>query len=65
MSGGGDKYKIANQQQPYFLTLTMIDWVDVFTRKEYELIIVDSLNYGVASKGLEIFAWVIMSTNFF
>ena len=60
---GGDKYKIADQQQSYFLTLTIIDQVDVFTRKDYKLIIVDSLNYCVASKGLEIFAWVIMSNN--
>jgi len=59
----GDRYKIAEQQQPYFLTLTVIDWVDVFTRKDYKLIIVDSLNYCVASKGLEIFAWVIMSNH--
>jgi hypothetical protein len=29
----GDKYIIADQQQPYFLTLTIIDWVDVSTRK--------------------------------
>lgn len=41
----GDKYIIADQQQMYFLTLTIIDWVDVFTRKDYKLIIVDSLNY--------------------
>jgi REP element-mobilizing transposase RayT len=59
----GDRYKIADQEQTYFLTLTVIDWVDVFTRKDYKLIIVDSLNYCVASKGLEIFAWVIMSNH--
>ena len=59
----GDKYIIADQQQPYFLTLTIIDWVDVFTRKDYKLIIVDSLNYCVECKGLEIFAWVIMSNH--
>jgi hypothetical protein len=41
----GDRYKIADQEQTYFLTLTVIDWVDIFTRKDYKLIIVDSLNY--------------------
>ncbi len=59
----GDSYKIANQEQPYFLTLTVIDWVDIFTRKDYKITIVDSLNYCVTSKGLEIFAWVIMSNH--
>lgn len=59
----GDRYKIADQEQVYFLTLTVIDWVDVFTRKDYKLLLVDSLNYCAASKGLEIFAWVIMSNH--
>ena len=37
----GDRYEIADQEKTYFLTLTVIDWVDVFTRKDYKLIIVD------------------------
>ena len=59
----GDRYEIADQEKTYFLTLRVIDWVDVFTRKDYKVIIVDSLNYCVANKGLEIFAWVIMSNH--
>ena len=59
----GDRYKIADQEQVYFLTLTVIDWVDVFTRKDYKIIIVDSLNYCIENKGLELFAWVIMSNH--
>ena len=47
----------------YFLTFTVIDWVDVFTRKKYKLEIVDSLNYCVQEKGLIIYAWVIMSNH--
>ena len=34
----GDKYKIARQEQPYFLTLAIFDWIDVFSRKDYKLI---------------------------
>jgi len=59
----GDRYEIVDQEKTYFLTLTVIDWVDVFTRKDYKFIIVDSLNYCVENKGLEIFAWVIMSNH--
>ena len=59
----GDRYKIDNQEEVYFLTLTIVDWIDIFTRKEYKLIIVDSLNYCVENKGLEIFGWVIMSNH--
>jgi putative transposase len=59
----GDRYIIANQEQNYFLTLTVVDWVDVFTRKDYKLIITESLNYCIENKGLEVFAWVIMSNH--
>jgi len=59
----GDRYKICNQQLPYLLTFTVVDWVDVFTRKDYKLIVVESQNYCIQNKGLEIFAWVIMSNH--
>lgn len=29
----------------YFLTLTVVDWVDIFTRPMYKHIIIDSLSY--------------------
>jgi putative transposase len=41
----------------------VIDWIDIFTRKEYKLEIVDSLNYCVAHKGLEVYAWCLMSNH--
>jgi len=47
----------------YFLTLTIIDWVDVFTRPVYRHIIVDSLNYCIRNKGLKIFSWCLMSNH--
>jgi REP element-mobilizing transposase RayT len=59
----GDKYKIADQEALYFLTFTVVKWIDVFTRKEYKVIIVDSLNYCISNKGLEIYAWVLMSNH--
>ena len=48
----GDRYKIQDQQGLYFLTPTIIHWIDVFTRKEYRDIIVDSLNHCIRTKGL-------------
>lgn len=59
----GDRYPITDQNAMYFLTFTVIDWVDVFTRKEYKFELVDSMNYCVKKKGLTIFAWVIMSNH--
>eukprot|EP01038_Epipyxis_sp_PR26KG_P018088 gene18088-25398_t len=59
----GDRYPIVNQELPYFLTITVVEWVDIFSRKEYKIIIVDALNYCIQNKGLEVYAWVIMSNH--
>lgn len=47
----------------YFTTSTVIDWMDVFTRPAYKRIIVESLKYCQAYKGLEIYAWVLMTNH--
>ena len=47
----------------YFTTSTVIDWMDVFTRPAYKQIIVDSLKYCQTQKGLEIYAWVLMTNH--
>jgi hypothetical protein len=33
----GDSYKIENQNGVYFLTFKIIDWIDLFTRKDLAL----------------------------
>jgi REP element-mobilizing transposase RayT len=56
-------YKFDDQERPYFVTFSVIRWIDVLTRREYKDIIVDSLKYCIANKGLELYAWVIMSNH--
>ena len=58
-----DKYKFKNIAGLYFVTLTVRHWIDVFTRTEYKDIIVENLNYCRKNKGLEIYAWVIMTNH--
>ncbi len=41
----------------------MIDWMDVFTRPLYKHIMVDSLEYCQTNKGLDIYAWVLMTNH--
>ncbi|MBK8586582.1 MAG: transposase [Bacteroidetes bacterium] len=55
-------YQIHKQDAAYFLTLTAVEW-DAFMRREHKQILCDSLNYCVNVKGLEIFAYVIMSSH--
>lgn len=59
----GRKYRIHDQSQVYFVTFTVVRWIDVFTRDEYRQIIVDSIKYCQEHKGLEVYAWVIMTNH--
>ena len=58
-----DAYRIKDQYVAYFITLTVIDWVNVFTRKEYKDILIDSLKYCITNKGLHVHEVVIMSNH--
>src|ERR1700761_4133048 len=57
------KYKFHDQERPYFVTFSVIRWIDVFTRREYKDILVDSFKYCIEKKGLRLYAWVIMSNH--
>jgi putative transposase len=46
-----------------FITITVVDWVDIFTRVEYKDFIVQCLNHCQKNKGLNILAYVIMSNH--
>jgi len=59
----GFAYTIKDQKGQYFITCTVNQWADVFTRNEYKDIVVDSLKYCQENKGLKINAWVIMSNH--
>jgi putative transposase len=56
-------YKFHNPEGLYFVTFTVVRWIDVFTRREYKDILVESLKFCIEKKGLELYAWVIMSNH--
>ncbi|MBS1914939.1 MAG: transposase, partial [Bacteroidetes bacterium] len=58
-----DSYVIKDQQAAYFFTFQIVSWVDLFTRKSYRDIVVDSFNYCIENKNLQVHAWVIMSNH--
>ena len=58
-----NKYKFHDSDGTYFITFSVVGWVDVFTRNEYRNIIIDSFNYCVKNKSLVIHAWVIMTNH--
>lgn len=61
MTQGG--YKITDQFATYFLTFTLVGWVDLFTRRQCCQILIDSFNYCKENKGLILYAYVIMGSH--
>ena len=57
------KYKFHNPEGVYFVSFAVQAWVDVFTRNEYKNILIENLDYCQKHKGLEIFAWCIMTNH--
>jgi REP element-mobilizing transposase RayT len=57
------KYKFHNPDGTYFVTFAVQGWVDVFTRNQYKDILIENLTYCIHHKGLEIFAWCIMTNH--
>ena len=47
----------------FYVTLTVVGWIDVFTRKEYAIEILNNLNYCIDNKGLEVFCYCLMPSH--
>jgi putative transposase len=56
-------YKILDQGGAYFVTMTVVGWIDLFTRKEYRDLFLESVRYCQKEKGLVVYAWCIMSNH--
>lgn len=57
------KYKATMPDTGYFVTITTIGWIDVFTRLKQRYLIINALDYCQKQKGLEIYAYCIMSSH--
>ena len=56
-------YSIRDQNATHYLTFTVCGWIDLFTRKEYKDIVIDSFKHCQEKKGLILYAYVIMSNH--
>jgi REP element-mobilizing transposase RayT len=57
------KYKFGDQDKLYFISFSVINWIDLFIRNEYKEIMLDSWKYCQVNKGLEIYGWCIMTSH--
>ena len=56
-------YKIRDQSKPHFLTFTVIEWIDIFTKQRYRDILINNLDYCIKYKGLIVLGFVVMSNH--
>jgi len=52
-----------NENLTHFLTITIIEWIDIFTKSQYFQIIIDSLKYCQKNKGLLLYEFIIMTNH--
>jgi REP element-mobilizing transposase RayT len=56
-------YRFDDPEGIYFITFAVVEWVDVFTRRQYADIVLDSLEFCQQNKGLVLHAWCIISNH--
>lgn len=57
-------YKIdPNPEKMHFITMSTVDWVDIFTKAVYFEILINSLKFCQKEKGLIIHAYVLMTNH--
>ncbi|WP_426581732.1 REP-associated tyrosine transposase [Mucilaginibacter sp. R-33] len=57
------EFRKANTDRPFFVTLTVVGWIDVFTRSEYCEDFLNNLEFCRKNKGLKVYAYCIMSSH--
>jgi REP element-mobilizing transposase RayT len=60
--GRGLYYNIY-KDKTYFMSMTVVEWIDLFTRLTQKQLIVDSLKDSQENKGLNIFGWCPMPSH--
>jgi len=56
-------YQISEQDELHYVTFQVVRWIDIFTRQIYRDIVIESLRFCQQNKGLEVYAFVVMSNH--
>lgn len=57
------KHKFKNPEGLYFCTLTLVGWIDLFSRDSYRQVLVESLEFCRENKDLHVHAYVFMTNH--
>jgi len=56
-------YVIRDPSLPHFITATVVDWIDVFSRKNYRDVVIECFDFCIQNKGMILYGYVIMSNH--
>ncbi len=56
-------YQIVEQSKIHYLTFQIVYWIDVFSRKAYRDLFLESLAYCRQHKSLEVYGYVVMTNH--
>ena len=51
------KYKFHDQDELYFVSFSVVSWIDLFIRNEYKNIVLDSWQYCKEHKGMDLYGY--------
>ena len=57
------KYKFKDNDKLYFVSFAVINWIDVFIRRFYKEILIESWKYCIQNKDMDLYAWCIMTSH--
>jgi putative transposase len=57
-----EKYK-THSDGLYFVSFSVVGWLDVFTRREYQDILIDSISYCQKNKNQKIYCYCLMPSH--
>ena len=57
------KYRFTENEVPHFITMTLVEWLDLFSREKYKELVIENLKFCIKEKGLSVHAYVVMTNH--
>jgi REP element-mobilizing transposase RayT len=57
------KYKATSIGEAYFITITTVGWIDIFTRLRQKHVIIKAIKHSQKERNLEVYAYCLMSSH--
>ncbi|MFN8237789.1 MAG: transposase [Chitinophagales bacterium] len=57
------RYKFTDNEELYFISFAVVNWIDLFIRDEYKEVLMKSIQYCQHNKDLDVYAYCIMTSH--